>query len=40
LTSLMILIQDMDNPFEYGKNSAADVDLKILLKLKDCLGNE
>jgi hypothetical protein len=39
LTSLLMLIQDMDNPFEYGKNSAADVDLKILFKLKDCIGN-
>jgi predicted membrane chloride channel (bestrophin family) len=37
LISLMMLIQDMDNPFEYGKNSAADVDLKILFKLKDCI---
>jgi hypothetical protein len=27
----------MDNPFEYGNNSAADVDLKILFKLKDCI---
>jgi len=39
LTSLLMLIQDMDNPFEYGKNSAADVDLKILFKLKDCIEN-
>lgn len=37
LTSLLLLIQDMDNPFEYGRNSAADVDLAILFKLKDCL---
>jgi predicted membrane chloride channel (bestrophin family) len=37
LTSLLMLIQDMDNPFEYGRNSAADVDLSILFKLKDCL---
>jgi len=40
LTSLLMLIQDMDNPFEYGKNSAADVDLKILFKLKDCIENK
>jgi predicted membrane chloride channel (bestrophin family) len=40
LISLLMLIQDMDNPFEYGKNSAADVDLKILLKLKDCIENK
>jgi hypothetical protein len=40
LTSLMMLIQDMDNPFEYGKNSAADVDLKILFKLKDCIDSK
>ena len=37
LISLMMLINDMDNPFEYGKNSAADVDLKILFTLKSCL---
>jgi hypothetical protein len=40
LTSLMMLIQDMDNPFEYGTSSAADVDLKILFKLKDCLDSK
>jgi hypothetical protein len=40
LISLLMLIQDMDNPFEYGKSSAADVDLKILFKLKDCLRNQ
>lgn len=40
LTSLLMLIQDMDNPFEYGTGSAADVDLKILLKLKDCLDDK
>lgn len=40
LISLLMLIQDMDNPFEYGKNSAADVDLKILFKLKDCIENK
>jgi hypothetical protein len=37
LIGLMMLIMDMDNPFEYGNNSAADVDLKILFKLKDCI---
>ncbi len=40
LISLMLLIQDMDNPFEYGANSAADVDLKILFKLKNCLKDK
>jgi hypothetical protein len=40
LTSLLMLIQDMDNPFEYGKNSSADVDLSILFKLKDCLAEK
>jgi hypothetical protein len=40
LTSLLMLIQDMDNPFEYGRNTAADVDLSILFKLKDCLGEK
>lgn len=40
LISLMLLIQDMDNPFEYGKNSAADVDFKILFKLKDCIEDK
>jgi len=39
LTSLMMLIRDMDNPFEYSQNSAADVDLKILFKLKDCIDS-
>jgi hypothetical protein len=40
LISLLMLIHDMDNPFEYGNNGAADVDLKILFKLKDCIENK
>jgi predicted membrane chloride channel (bestrophin family) len=39
LISLMMLIRDMDNPFEHGKNSAADVDMKILFKVKDCINS-
>ena len=35
LISLLLLIKDMDNPFEYGKGSSADIDLRILFKLKD-----
>jgi len=37
LISLMMLKRNMNNPFEYGKKSAADVDLKILFTLKSCL---
>ena len=33
LISLLLLIRDMDNPFEYGGGSSADVDLSILFKL-------
>lgn len=35
LLSLLFLIKDMDNPFEYGKDSYADVDLRILFHLED-----
>lgn len=34
LISLLLLIKDMDNPFEYGKKSSADVDLTILFDLE------
>ncbi|MBI2133360.1 hypothetical protein HYU11_01620 [Candidatus Woesearchaeota archaeon] len=35
LVSLMFLIKDMDNPFEVGKDSCADVDLSLLFNLED-----
>lgn len=34
LISLLMLIKDMDNPFEYGKKTSADVDLSILFDLE------
>lgn len=34
LTSLVFLIKDMDNPFEYESNSYADVDISILYNLE------
>jgi hypothetical protein len=34
LSSIMLLIHDMDNPFEYGRNTLADVDLSVLFKLQ------
>lgn len=34
LTALLMLIKDMDNPFEVGKNSYADVDLFLLWDLE------
>ena len=34
LIGLIMLIKDMDNPFEVGKNSYADVDLNILFGLE------
>lgn len=39
LISLILLIKDMDDPFEVGKKSYADVDLKLLYKLEDHLNN-
>ena len=33
LTSLLLLIHDMDNPFEVKKGTVADVDLRIIFKL-------
>ncbi len=40
LIGLIMLIKDMDNPFEVGKNSYADVDLKILFGLEEYLKSE
>jgi len=37
LIGLIMLIKDMDNPFELGKNSYADVDLNILFGLEKYL---
>ncbi len=34
LISIVLLIKDMDNPFEYGANTYADVDLTVLFKLE------
>ncbi|OPY48038.1 MAG: hypothetical protein A4E42_00194 [Methanoregulaceae archaeon PtaU1.Bin222] len=34
LTALLMLIKDMDNPFEVGKNSYADIDLFLLWDLE------
>jgi hypothetical protein len=39
LISLLLLIKDMDDPFEVGKKSYADVDLTILFDLEKELGN-
>jgi hypothetical protein len=38
LISLLLLIKDMDDPFEVGKKSYADVDLTILFDLEKELG--
>lgn len=40
LIGLIMLIKDMDNPFEVGKNSYADVDLSILWNLEDYFENK
>ncbi len=40
LIGLILLIKDMDNPFEVGKSSYADVDLSLLWKLEDYLKNK
>jgi hypothetical protein len=37
LISLNLLIRDMDNPFEVGEDSHADVDMVLLWKLEDYL---
>jgi hypothetical protein len=34
LISILLLIRDMDNPFEYGRNTFADVDLSPLLEIE------
>lgn len=39
LISLILLIKDMDDPFEVGKKSYADIDLKLVYKLEDHLNN-
>lgn len=39
LISLLLLIRDMDDPFEVGKKTYADVDLGLVYKLKDRLNN-
>ena len=35
LASIVQLIHDIDNPFEYGKNTVADVDTSVLFKLEN-----
>jgi len=37
LISILLLIKDMDNPFEYGKKTFADIDLSPLLELEKYL---
>jgi hypothetical protein len=39
LISLLMLIKDMDNPFEYGKKTSADIDLSVLFNLEKELEN-
>jgi hypothetical protein len=39
LISLLMLIKDMDNPFEYGKKTSADIDLSVLFDLEKELEN-
>jgi predicted membrane chloride channel (bestrophin family) len=34
LSSIMLLIHDMDNPFEYDKNTLANVDFSVLFELE------
>lgn len=38
LISLLLLIRDMDDPFEVGKKTYADVDVSLIYKLKDRLN--
>lgn len=40
LIGLIMLIKDMDNPFEVGKKTYADVDLSLLFNLEDYLKNK
>ena len=37
LVGILLLINDMDNPFEWGGKSSADIDLSILFKLEEQL---
>lgn len=37
LISILLLIRDMDNPFEYGRKTFADVDLSPLLEIEQYL---
>ena len=39
LSAIMLLIHDMDNPFEYGQQTLADVDMSVLFKLEDYWKN-
>ncbi|MBS3056172.1 MAG: hypothetical protein J4473_01920 [Candidatus Aenigmarchaeota archaeon] len=39
LIGLLMLIKDIDDPFEPGDRSVADVDLKLIYKLEDYLKN-
>jgi hypothetical protein len=34
LTAIVQLIHDIDNPFEYNKNTVAEVDVSVLFKLE------
>jgi hypothetical protein len=38
LISIILLIKDMDNPFEYGKKTFADVDLSPILEIEKYLN--
>ncbi|MBN1762209.1 MAG: hypothetical protein JW878_03885 [Methanomicrobia archaeon] len=40
LIGIIMLIVDMDNPFEVGKNTYADVDLSLLWELEEDLKNK
>jgi hypothetical protein len=40
LTALLLLIRDMDNPFEVGKNTYADIDLFLLWDLEKQLDEK
>lgn len=44
LSAIIFLIHDMDNPFQYGQNTLADVDVSVLFRLesvwKGADGNE
>ena len=37
LISLILLIKDMDDPFEVGKKTYADIDLSLMYKLEERL---